>query len=57
MLTVAGLAATLLHNPNYASYWSTPAAAAFQALQSLHGLYVPALLGLLTLPPLARRMV
>ena len=39
------------------SYWSTPATFTWQALKFLAGLWCPALLLLLTLPPLARRMV
>jgi hypothetical protein len=41
----------------YASYWSTPATAATNALRFLAGLWLPVLILLLTLPPLARRMV
>lgn len=40
-----------------ASCWSTPGAAAMQALGILYGLWIPVLLGLLTLPPLARRIL
>jgi hypothetical protein len=58
--TVVMLAAaewfTLATIPDTRSYWSTPAAAAENALQYLNNLYVPALLVLLTLPPLVRRM-
>jgi hypothetical protein len=44
-------------NPTYRSYWSTPGAAAVEGLGFLNGLWLPALLVLLTLPPLARRML
>ena len=55
-ITAISLAHLMHRNPTYASYWSTPAAAGLNALQFVSGLWVPALLGLLTLPPLARRM-
>jgi hypothetical protein len=56
-LTVLNLVLVLRDNPVYASYWSTPAAAAVNALQFWRGLWLPVLLVLLTLPPFARRMV
>lgn len=44
-------------NTFYASYWSTPGSAAMHAAEFLSGLWLPAIIVLLTLPPLARRMV
>jgi hypothetical protein len=43
--------------PTYASYFSTPGAWVVETLGLLKGLWVPALIALLTLPPLARRMI
>lgn len=58
LLTIpAGLATTLLGNPDYAEYWSTPGSAFLQALQYFHGAWIPILIGLLTLPPIAQRLV
>ena len=56
-LSLLGLALLLRTNPTYASYWSTPATAAIYTMQSFQSLWLPLLVGLLTLPPLARRMV
>jgi carbon starvation protein CstA len=56
-LSTLSLAMSLYDNSIYASYWSTPATAAVNALQFLSGFWLPVLLVLLTLPPLARRMV
>ena len=53
----AGLALVLRANPTFASYWSTPGTLAFYSLNELQNLLLPALFLLLTLPPLARRMV
>ena len=55
LLSVVGLAMLVRTNPTYASYWSTPAAAAVNAAHFLEGLCLPVLILLLTLP-LARRM-
>ena len=57
ILLVVGQALHLRTNPTYASYWSTPATFVLYTMQSLQSLWLPLLLGLLTLPPLARRMV
>ncbi len=58
VLLVAGIVVEMIANPTYASFWSTPASAAYNALQyPLSYMLVPILLALLTLPPLARRMV
>lgn len=57
VVTLGGIAATLVDYPPFASNWSTPGAAVMMALQVLHALWMPALFILLTLPPLARRMV
>jgi hypothetical protein len=43
--------------PGYAAYWSTFGAATVQSLDAFRGLWTPAMLVLLTLPPLAKRMV
>jgi len=43
--------------PLYRDYWSTPAAAAMEASQLTRGCWLLVLIVLLTLPPLARRMV
>lgn len=56
-LGALGLAMIARASPVYASYWSTPAAAAVNAMQFLNGLWAPVLILLLTLPPLARRTV
>ncbi|HEV2295416.1 MAG TPA: hypothetical protein VGR35_16315 [Tepidisphaeraceae bacterium] len=56
-LAVVGLAMAMRQNATYASYWSTPATATSNALGFLGGLWLPVLIVLLTLPPLARRMV
>lgn len=57
LLSVAGLARAVYTIPVYRSYWSTPGTFTMEAAQFARGLWVPALLLLLTLPPLARRMV
>ena len=57
VLSVLGLAMLIIGNPTYRSYWSTPAAAALYAIQFLGGVWDEVLIVLLTLPPLARRMV
>ena len=57
VLAVLGLAMTLRASPVYASYLSTPATATVYTVQYLRGLWLPVLIVLLTLPPLARRMV
>ena len=57
VLTALGLAMLIIDNPTYRSYWSTPATAALYAIQFLSGLWDEVLIVLLTLPPLARRMV
>ena len=57
VLTAVSLAVTMIENPVYRSYWSTPGTAAMNGIQFLGGLWVEILIVLLTLPPLARRMV
>ncbi|MDQ3440388.1 MAG: hypothetical protein M3478_08585 [Planctomycetota bacterium] len=57
VLTALGLAMLIIENPTYRSYWSTPATAALYGIQFLGGVWDEALIVLLTLPPLARRMV
>ena len=54
---IVGLALVMRANPIFASYWSTPGTFAVYSLQELRNTLVPILLVLLTLPPLARRMV
>jgi len=56
-LAVVGTGMAIRESTTYASYWSTPATATFNALRFLGGLWLPVLILLLTLPPLARRMV
>jgi len=56
-LAVVGLAMAMRQNATYASYWSTPGTAMSNALHFLGGLWLPVLIVLITLPPLARRMV
>jgi hypothetical protein len=53
---VASLVVTLRELENYASYWSTIGSGTVNAIQFLNGLSVPALLALLTLPPLNSRL-
>lgn len=57
VLVALGLAHTFRTLPTYATYWLTPEAAAVNVLQVIHGLWVPAIVTVLTLPPLARRIV
>jgi hypothetical protein len=57
VLAILGQALAMRGSPVYASYWSTPASAAMYAMQFLRSLWLPVLIVLLTLPPLARRMV
>jgi hypothetical protein len=57
VLTALGLAMLIIEDPTYRSYWKTPATAALYAIQFLGGVWDEALIALLTLPPLARRMV
>ena len=57
VLTVATTALELYAEPVYASYWSKPGTAAMEAMGVLGGLWLPVVLVLLTLPPLARRML
>jgi hypothetical protein len=52
-----GLALVMRSEPVFASYWSAPGTFAVYSLQELRSLLVPVLLVLLTLPPLARRML
>jgi hypothetical protein len=56
-LAAVGTGMAIRQSVVYASYWSTPATAATNALRFLAGLWLPVLILLLTLPPLARRMV
>ena len=56
LMSIVATALTMQHIPTYASYWSTPATAAMNALQLIDGFLPRILLALLTLPPLARRM-
>jgi hypothetical protein len=57
VLAVLYHAISALTTPDIASCWSTPGAAAMQALGILHALWIPVSLGLLTLPLLARRFL
>lgn len=56
-LSVANTVIIMLTFPGYAGLWSTFGSAAYQTLAALRGFAPPTLLVLLTLPPLARRMV
>ena len=56
VVTVLGLAMTLHESDVYASYWSTPATAVVEGMHVLQSEWLPMLIVLLTLPPLARRM-
>jgi hypothetical protein len=56
-LSAVSLTMLLYTNPTYASYWSTFGAAAIETSSWVSGLWPDAMLILLTLPPLARRMV
>jgi hypothetical protein len=57
VVSLVGLGLVLYQDPTYASYWSTPATGTMYALEHMRALYVPGLVGVLTAPPLARRMV
>jgi hypothetical protein len=57
VLAILSLAMAMRASPVYRSYWSTPAAAAVNAMDFMGNLWLPILIVLLTLPPLARRMV
>lgn len=57
VLSILSLAVLLRTVPTFASYWSTPAAAAMEVQPTLTYVFVPALVALLTMPPLARRML
>src|SRR5207248_3315554 len=57
VLMFVGTVMALHSSTTYASYWSKPATAAVEALQVVKGEWPELLIGLLTLPPLARRMV
>jgi hypothetical protein len=56
-LSALSLAMQLYTNSTYASYWSTFGAAAMETSSWLSGFWPEAMLILLTLPPLARRML
>jgi len=55
-LSLLGQAGLLHFDPDYAGYWTEPATAAVEALVVLNGFWLPVVIVLLTLPPLARRM-
>ena len=57
VFSVATTAMAMYSLPSFWSSWSTPGAAAFQAIQVAEALWVPVLMVLLTLPPLGRRML
>ena len=47
----------LYQDRTWANYWSTFGAAAVQGIGMLRSFWLPTIIGLLTLPPLARRLV
>ena len=57
VLIVLAVGLLLRREPIYASYWSTPAAAVMEARPTVAAGSVPVAIILLTLPPLARRML
>ena len=57
VITLVEIALNLYSSPTYTSYWSKPGSAAMEAMHYFHGLFLALLMLLLTLPPLARRMV
>lgn len=57
LLTGAGLVRAMYITPVIRSYWSTPGSIFVETAQFARGVWVLVLLLLLTLPPLARRLV